>query len=575
MSVVNKKIMVYLSVIMMVGCFLVACDKWKPIARVANYTIYADELAERVENSRQPAEKFEDIISHVNDLVDDKLKLIDAYKAGFDQDSVVLERTKNFERGKIYSHVVNDQVVDKIVTEKMIKNRYNLLAKEWHVRHILLPASRDSVATIEKLKVIRSRILKGEDFGELAREFSQDIKSAGKNGDLGFIQYDLKKWDVRFLDALASIRVGHVSDVVRTKRGFHLIMVQRVRDAGLPPYDAERENIQNTLIRENVSTLDSAFYQFRADINERYRAEQQSANVDSLLRLIKRIEAQHTAEKVNLQRDPRQFGEKLSKEEINFPLATYYGGQYVLGDFLDSYNRISPMRRPLFNDKAAIEEFLNRNVPRELMIRYGYEKGLQRNREIKKMVLAEKERQMISRVRRVKIDDNTTPTEEQLLAIYQANPHEYEEGAKVNVQEIVISNLEIANEVFERAASGDDFDALAEAFNERQETREQKGVLGFLASSDYGSVSREAVKMKTGEISEPIRMGNRYSIIKILDRQDGILKPFEEVRLKIRRAEKIRLRDQFNDEWMTQLRNTYKVVIYEDVIKKEFETTDE
>lgn len=571
----NKKAVIYLYVIMTIGFVFIVCDKRKPIARVANYTIYFDELAERMENNQKSSENVDDIISGVNDMVDDKLKLIDAYKANFDQDSVVLERTKNFERGQIYSHVVNDQIVDKIVTEKMIKNRYNLMSKEWHVRHIFLPVSKDSVATIEKLKAIKSRILKGEDFGQLAREYSQDIKSAGKNGDLGFIQYDKKKWNIRFLDVVAALNVGHVSDVVRTNQGFHLIMVQRIRNADLPPYDKERENIQNILIREYVPALDSAFYQFRTDINERYNAEQQSANVDSLLRLIKRVEAQYTADKVNLQRDPRQFREKLSYEEINFPLATYSGGEYTVDDLLDTYNRISPMRRPLFKDKPAIEEFLNRNVPRELMIRYGYEKRLHRNREIKKMVLAEKERQMISRVRRVKIDDNTTPTEEQMRAIYEANPHEYEDGAKVKVQEIVVSNLEMANEVYEKAAAGDNFDALVEAFNERQETKDQKGILGFLASNDYGAVSREAVKMRTGEISEPIRMGNRYSIIKILDRQAGQLKPFEEVRLAIRRNEKIRLRDQLNNEWMTKLRNTYKVVIFEDVIKKEFETTDE
>jgi parvulin-like peptidyl-prolyl isomerase len=281
------------------------------------------------------------------------------------------------------------------------------------------------------------------------------------------------------------------------------------------------------------------------------------------------------ADKVNLQRDPRQFRSVLTDDEINFPLATYRGGEYVLHDMLDTYNQISPMRRPLFKNKPAIEEFLNRNVPRALMIRYGYEKGLQRNSEIKKQVAEERERQMISRVKRVKIDDNTTPTEEELLAIYEQNPHHYENDVRVNVQEIMMSNLETANTVHEKAIAGDNFDALFKEFNEREDTKEKNGVLGFLSLGDYGAVSRTAVKMKVGEISEPIRMRDRYSIIKIVDRKAGTLKPFEEVRLKIRRVERIKRRNEMNEEWLTALKNEYKVVVYKDVIKREFETTNE
>lgn len=571
----GKKGLFYLIVILGFVSLFLSCEKRTVIARVGNYKIYADELVELRESSRAPSETFQDLMAHVNSLVDDKLRLCDAVQSNIDQDSTVVSRVESFEKGKVYSYIVNKEVVDKIITNSMLKKRYRLLSKEWHVRHILLPFSQDSVATIEKLKSIRSRILKGEDFGDLAREFSQDIKSAGKKGDLGFITYDPKKWDERFLGVVASMPIGRVSDVVRTKQGYHLVFVQRVRDVDLPLFKEKLTDLRNELIRENIPKLDSAFYKFRDDINERYHAEQLSDNIDSLLVLIQKVEADHVDDKVNLQRDPRQFKEKLTEEQAKFTLATYDGGEYTLNDLLTTYNEISPMRRPLLNNKPAVVEFLNRNVPRKLMIRYGYEKGIDRNRELRKEVEKEKERQMISRVRRIKIDAHTTPTEEELLAIYNENPHLYEDDVRVKVQEILVADPDTAMKVYDKAMAGADFDALARQYNEREDTKAQNGVLDYLSMRDYGMVSRKAVQMKAGEISEPIRNRKVYSIIKVLDRKASGVKPFDEVRLRIRRTEKIRKRDELTEEWMASLKEKYKVAIYEDVIKREFEKMDE
>ncbi len=570
-----KKSGLYLVIFIWIASLFVSCERQVPIARVGNYFIYARDLAERMDNQRAPSKTYSEIMKLVDDLVNDKLMLIDAYQSGFEHDSVVVARLDNYEQGQVYSHVVEEEVIDKIIPESKIKKRYRLLSKEWHVQHILLPASNDSLRTIQTLTELRSRILRGADFGELAREFSKDNKSAGKGGDLGFIQYDPKKQDDQFLQAMIHLAPGQVSDIVQTKQGFHLIKLIQVRDVDLPPYAQHRDRVKNDLIRENVALLDSAFYEFRTEIYAKYDAEQISENVDSLVTLIKSVEDANKEDKINFQRDPQQFREKLTKEQIHFQLARFTGGAYTFDDMIDTYTQISPMRRPLLNNLPEIEKFLNRNVPRKLMIRYGYEHGIDKTREMKELVQKERERQMISRIRRVKIDQNTEPSEEELLAVYNENPHQYEVGAEVKVQEIVVSDEEMARQVYEKAKSGDDFDALAREFNERLQTREADGVLGYLRQRDYGMVSREAVKMKSGEISEPIKSNGRYSIIKILDRKSGALEPFEDVRLQIRRVKRIEQRDKLTADWIASLKDSYPVAIYEDVLKKEFEIADE
>lgn len=57
---------------------------------------------------------------------------------------------------------------------------------QWNVRHILLmpTAIRDLPSTLVEIEDVRNRIIAGEDFDTLAKEFSEDEGSALNGGDL-------------------------------------------------------------------------------------------------------------------------------------------------------------------------------------------------------------------------------------------------------------------------------------------------------------------------------------------------------------------------------------------------------
>jgi parvulin-like peptidyl-prolyl isomerase len=565
----------YVIVINVIVLLLIYCEKQTPVARVGNYFIYATDLKEAAERNRRPTNTLSALLSLTNTLAEDKLKLIDAYLSGFEQDSVVVEQVKDFESRQVYSYIMEHELIGKIITKGMLKERYHLLSNEWHVRHIFLQISADSLKTIETLKSLRSRALRGEDFGSLARKYSKDSQSAGKNGDLGFIKYDPKEWGKSFSDAVAGLSVGHVSPVIQSDKGFHLIKLEQVRESSQQPFEEEKNKIRQQLIREKRSVLDSTYYSFKDDILARYNAEILEDNVDSLLSLIQRIEDENSADKVNMRRDPGHFAGFLREEEKHFPLARFEGGAYVFGDLLSTYEKISPMRRPSLTTVPAVLEFLDRNVPRTLIVKYGYEKGLQRRPSIRDAVHEERERLMIGRIRYIKINKNLDVPEEELLNFYQENLHHFENDIRVNVQEIVVSDSAQAYDIYKRATSGEDFDHLAEMFNEREETQQQNGVLGFITQREYGPVSQAAVKLKQGEISEPIKNRNRYSIVKVLQRESGEPMPFDEVKFRIRRDKRVEKRNQLYSDWMNDLKESYAIAIYPNVIKNEFEIADE
>jgi peptidyl-prolyl cis-trans isomerase SurA len=94
-----------------------------------------------------------------------------------------------------------------------------------HVRHILIkttPLAND-VQVRQRLLEIRSDIQRGGDFGKLARQYSQDPGSAGKDGDLGWM--DSGMLDPQFENAMNQLKPGQISEPIKTPFGWHLIEV--------------------------------------------------------------------------------------------------------------------------------------------------------------------------------------------------------------------------------------------------------------------------------------------------------------------------------------------------------------
>lgn len=101
--------------------------------------------------------------------------------------------------------------------------------------------ARDKAADVLK------RVQGGEDFGALAKEFSDDPASKEKGGDLGW--FGRARMVKEFADAAFALQPGQVSEVVESPFGYHIIKVtERRTDKGADGNPEEQVRASHILI---------------------------------------------------------------------------------------------------------------------------------------------------------------------------------------------------------------------------------------------------------------------------------------------------------------------------------------
>ena len=110
---------------------------------------------------------------------------------------------------------------------------------QYEVQHILLKSNKykDKDAKNE-LNKIKAQLNKGTSFDSLASSHSQDEASAKNGGNIGWITRGTS--EESFEKALANLKVGQVSEPIKSKFGWHLIRLNNTRQVDM----SEEEKIK-------------------------------------------------------------------------------------------------------------------------------------------------------------------------------------------------------------------------------------------------------------------------------------------------------------------------------------------
>jgi peptidyl-prolyl cis-trans isomerase C len=166
-----------------------------------------------------------------------------------------------FERDLAIKKLLDGQIGDKsAVSEKETRAYYDsnleTFKKPEQVRasHILIKVDpgADEAKKAEartKIESLQTKLKKGEDFGALAKEYSEG-PSGPKGGDLGF--FGRGQMVKPFEETAFAMKPGQVSDMVETNFGYHLIMVSDRTPEGTIPYEEVKDRLQQFLKQQKV-----------------------------------------------------------------------------------------------------------------------------------------------------------------------------------------------------------------------------------------------------------------------------------------------------------------------------------
>jgi peptidyl-prolyl cis-trans isomerase C len=214
------------------------------VARVNGEPVFRSELIESA--AALPAAYQANLARLVN------LKLVaDAGRAqGLADDEQVRRHVASAEEQAI-GRVYLDGVLTEKVTDEAMRARYEEMIaagpeKEIHARHILLAEEDEALAVIVELDG-------GADFATLASERSTG-PSASQGGDLGY--FSAGQMVAEFESAAFELATGeYTGEPVQTQFGYHVILVEDVREKAPPEFAEVESEIREELTQKTLETV--------------------------------------------------------------------------------------------------------------------------------------------------------------------------------------------------------------------------------------------------------------------------------------------------------------------------------
>ncbi|HEB62771.1 MAG TPA: hypothetical protein ENI82_06435 [Bacteroidetes bacterium] len=185
--------------------------------------IYKKNLGNKADFSRKSLEEYLDL------YIKFKLKVQKAKDMNLDKTNAFKKEMAGYRE-----QLAKSYLVDKEVSEKLMKEAYDRMQKDLKVRHILIstgPGNKFEDKAKQKIDKIYNELKEGKSFSELAKKYSDDQYSKNSGGDLGWVTAMLPDGFYEFENQIYNLKPGEFSKPFKTKFGYHIVMVESERPA--------------------------------------------------------------------------------------------------------------------------------------------------------------------------------------------------------------------------------------------------------------------------------------------------------------------------------------------------------
>jgi peptidyl-prolyl cis-trans isomerase SurA len=160
-----------------------------------------------------------------------QLKVAEAEALGYDTIPKLQRELEGYQK-----QLAQPYLTDNEMNKALVEQAYERMKTEVRASHILVKVEpnatpEDTLKAYKRILSLREKIVKGEDFAALAKSKlgSEDPSAETNGGDLGY--FTAFQMVYPFEDAAYTLKVGEVSQPVRTRFGYHILKVTDKRPA--------------------------------------------------------------------------------------------------------------------------------------------------------------------------------------------------------------------------------------------------------------------------------------------------------------------------------------------------------
>jgi parvulin-like peptidyl-prolyl isomerase len=166
-----------------------------------------------------------------------------------------LDRLRRMEEEKVIVQAMRSREVknEPMIPASKVEAFYSDRRQEWttgdevKLRMIKIPGGKEPAQKRQMAKEIREKILRGADFADLARIYSDD-STQDSGGDWGWVKRGDLSADMEKI--VFSLKKGKVSDVVELNQNFYLLLAEDRKDGVTKPLKDVRDQIEKYLVQQ-------------------------------------------------------------------------------------------------------------------------------------------------------------------------------------------------------------------------------------------------------------------------------------------------------------------------------------
>lgn len=314
-----------------------------PLAEFENGNVLQSEYLEHFLLSTKYKPEQQPNIENLKEIVSnkalEKMSDFEALYKNIDKDSTYLSIIDNNQRRLYYQNYVQKQISENIITDSVVNKFYTEFSPQYRMSYIMRPfldTSTDEfhASQLKEINAAYAELNKGKKFEDVAAEFSQDISTNKKGGDLGWIIRE-SVGDEEIRKVMDTLKDFSYSKPFKGIGGYYILYKGDKRVVQVPPFDEIKQKIWQTLFHSRKIYVQKFVDEKVEELSQKYNFV---VYTDKIEKFLKSLESTNSAE-INF--------EEIIKTNPNMVLAEYNNGKILLSNIFADRKK-SPTNREEF-----------------------------------------------------------------------------------------------------------------------------------------------------------------------------------------------------------------------------------